>query len=84
VNYAFQFSGPRDRPRGKLLLTGDISHNLAGVELSSTNSLSDTTVSNKTALSRAAMNEHEAVVELLLEEGAEVKCRSNSGQTPLW
>jgi ankyrin repeat protein len=29
------------------------------------------------------MNGHEAVVELLLE-GAEVKCRSSSGQTPLW
>ena len=30
----------------KLLPTGDISHSLAGVELSSTNSLPDTTVSN--------------------------------------
>ena len=60
VNYAFRFSGPVTALRAgtraksnseaaapnKLLPTGDISHSLAGVELSSTNSLPDTTVSN--------------------------------------
>jgi Ankyrin repeats (many copies) len=38
----------------------------------------------QTALSRAAMKGHEAVVKLLLEKGADMECRSDGGRTPLW
>jgi hypothetical protein len=44
VHYISRMYGVTPTPN-KLLPTGDISHSLAGVELSSTNSLPDTTVS---------------------------------------
>jgi ankyrin repeat protein len=35
-------------------------------------------------LSWAAMKGHETVVELLLEKGADLECKSINGWTPLW
>jgi ankyrin repeat protein len=40
--------------------------------------------SGQTALSWAAMGGHEAMVELLLEKGADMECRSNDYRKPLW
>lgn len=37
----------------------------------------------RTPLSHAAENGHEAVINLLLEKGAEVDLKDNSGRTPL-
>jgi ankyrin repeat protein len=38
----------------------------------------------QTPLSRAAMNGHEAVVKLLLEQGAEPDSKDDGSRTPLW
>jgi ankyrin repeat protein len=40
-------------------------------------------VPGQTALSRAAIKGHEAVVELLLEKGADVESKDSDGLTPL-
>jgi ankyrin repeat protein len=55
----------------------------ANILISHVQSLDTKDSNNRTPLSWAAENGHEAVVKLLLEKGADLETRSQSGQTPL-